>query len=106
MRELVEVRPGKPRKFVPCSVEGCEKEKRARGYCSTHYSRWLTKGTVEMKPKLNVENAIEDTRDLVSFGVLDQEELVERAGWGSEYTMMRHLPEDLKEKIATYREAY
>ena len=27
-----------------CSIEGCGKRYRARGWCSTHYSRWYTNG--------------------------------------------------------------
>lgn len=29
---------------LTCSVPGCTKRQRRRGYCTTHYSRWLTKG--------------------------------------------------------------
>jgi|JI10StandDraft_1071094.scaffolds.fasta_scaffold105955_3 hypothetical protein len=25
---------------APCSVDGCEKAARARGWCATHYSQW------------------------------------------------------------------
>lgn len=27
-----------------CSIEGCEKNEQARGYCSFHYYRWRTYG--------------------------------------------------------------
>lgn len=29
-----------------CSVEGCEKPKRKRGWCNSHYSQWYSKGVV------------------------------------------------------------
>jgi NUMOD4 motif/HNH endonuclease len=30
-----------------CSVNGCERPHRARGWCSMHYKQWLSTGTVE-----------------------------------------------------------
>lgn len=30
--------------IVTCSIEGCERERGTRGWCGTHYARWLTKG--------------------------------------------------------------
>ena len=29
-----------------CSVEGCEREKRVRGWCIQHYNRWIKTGDV------------------------------------------------------------
>lgn len=37
-----------------CTVEGCEKELRARGYCSTHWARWRKYGTPELPEKRNM----------------------------------------------------
>jgi len=31
-----------PKRLLPCTVEGCEKLQAARGYCDTHYKRFLT----------------------------------------------------------------
>lgn len=31
-----------------CSVDGCEKEAKTRGWCSTHYARILRRGTLEI----------------------------------------------------------
>lgn len=28
----------------PCSVDGCERPRLARGWCATHYARWKSKG--------------------------------------------------------------
>lgn len=32
----------------PCTVDGCEKESLARGWCRTHYTRWYETGSVEL----------------------------------------------------------
>ncbi len=42
-----------------CSVEGCHRKHNARGWCVTHYSRWLKHGTVD-------EPAPVDQRDPVA----------------------------------------
>lgn len=34
--------------LVICSVSGCSKHARARGYCSLHYRRWRRLGTTEL----------------------------------------------------------
>lgn len=51
-------RNGKPlndekrKKHSPlCSVEGCGKPTRARGWCVMHHQRWRTKGSANWKPK-------------------------------------------------------
>lgn len=33
---------------TPCSVEGCEKPVRARGWCSTHHQRWRVHGSPDV----------------------------------------------------------
>lgn len=33
---------------VPCSVDGCTRTSHARGWCSTHYRRWHTTGSLEI----------------------------------------------------------
>lgn len=33
-----------------CSIEGCERPHKARGWCPGHYSRWLATG--EVRPEL------------------------------------------------------
>jgi len=35
-----------PRPPVFCSIEGCGKESRARGWCWAHYKRWQRHGDV------------------------------------------------------------
>ncbi len=35
-----------------CSVEGCDRPSRARGWCSPHYYRWKKSGSVEGPPVL------------------------------------------------------
>lgn len=34
-----------------CTVEGCGKALRARGYCTTHWARWRRHGTTDLPPK-------------------------------------------------------
>lgn len=43
-------------KFVKCSIEGCDKPVRGRGWCSTHYSRFHRKGV--FKPKRHTDPSI------------------------------------------------
>lgn len=31
--------------FTPCSIEGCTKKVRARGWCPTHWARWRKNGS-------------------------------------------------------------
>lgn len=33
-----------PSRPVPCSIEGCDKPKRVRGWCGMHYQRWSKHG--------------------------------------------------------------
>lgn len=33
--------------IMPCSVPQCERPRKTRGWCGTHYSRWLKYGTVD-----------------------------------------------------------
>lgn len=33
-----------------CAVDGCDLNVRARGWCSAHYERWRTRGTVDLPP--------------------------------------------------------
>jgi hypothetical protein len=33
---------------MTCSVDGCEKPTRTRGWCIAHYGRWLRTGTLEL----------------------------------------------------------
>lgn len=35
-----EVKTSKPREEQKCSVEGCKRPYRAKGYCVTHYKLW------------------------------------------------------------------
>lgn len=37
-------RPQQVRRAPPCSIEGCERPRRARGWCVAHYSRWAAHG--------------------------------------------------------------
>lgn len=34
-----------------CSIEGCDKPARARGWCRTHYDRWWRNGDMAVKPR-------------------------------------------------------
>lgn len=36
---------------MTCSIEGCEKNVMARGWCSQHYSRWRRQGDANAAPK-------------------------------------------------------
>lgn len=46
-----------------CSVDGCEKPHKARGWCKSHYRRWLRAGTPEMEQKPHL--FIDDLHDRV-----------------------------------------
>lgn len=41
-------------KFKKCSVDGCEKRLRAKGFCVTHYNRFHTNGTTESTKATNI----------------------------------------------------
>ena len=34
---------------LPCSVEGCERQRAARGFCANHYQIWRKRGSTELK---------------------------------------------------------
>lgn len=38
--------------YYPCSVEGCEKPRRQRGWCAMHYRRWRLHGSIEDRPRV------------------------------------------------------
>lgn len=38
-----------------CSVHGCERAYKARGWCTTHYKRWVQYGTPDLPPRKTME---------------------------------------------------
>ncbi|WP_442867636.1 HNH endonuclease signature motif containing protein [Citricoccus sp. NR2] len=54
-----------------CSIEGCEKPHRARGYCATHYTRWAKNGADGIEKPLKSLGAPIATRLLKSHLKLD-----------------------------------
>lgn len=52
--ELVERRAAATRRYDSdvCSIEGCEKPRKARGFCSAHYQRWRVHGDTTTVVKL------------------------------------------------------
>lgn len=85
-----------------CRIEGCETKVKATGLCASHYHRKY-RGTLtesgELKSVEEYNNRVEDTEELLRFGVTVLEEFVERAGWLSEDNMRKQLPKELWEKV-------
>ncbi len=43
-----------------CSIEGCERPSKARGWCGTHYARWSRTGTTDPPTELGPPRRIAD----------------------------------------------
>ncbi|MFI6033013.1 HNH endonuclease signature motif containing protein [Streptomyces sp. NPDC051315] len=43
-----------------CSITGCTRRVHARNWCGTHYQRWKTTGSVELKPRVKATCAAVD----------------------------------------------
>jgi hypothetical protein len=41
-----------------CSVEGCDRPAKARGWCGTHYSRWQRHGDLELRSQKGTRRAL------------------------------------------------
>jgi hypothetical protein len=44
---------------MSCSVDGCTRPAKARGWCGTHYARWARLGTVELTPYVTPPCSVE-----------------------------------------------
>lgn len=42
-----------------CSIDGCEKPAKGRGWCGMHYQRWIRHGAVELLVKIQVACAVD-----------------------------------------------
>ena len=45
---------------LPCSIEGCDKPRRTRGWCYMHYWRWLNHGSTDLPPRTSRRTLFED----------------------------------------------
>lgn len=96
----LQVRYGLPSSVIRmCSFEGCERPHSAKDFCKMHYGRYC-RGTLYGSPKQEqLNNAIEDCMELLSFGVTDIEELWQRAGFVSLDAMRNNLSLEQWEKV-------
>lgn len=51
-----------------CSIDGCDRAIRARGWCSLHYKRWRAHGTTDLIPKVRPPRVICRVEDCVGRG--------------------------------------
>ena len=99
-----ELHPLRPYTYdgVACSIPNCERQAHAKGLCKTHYGR-KRRGTLtetgESIVTVKYRNRVEDTEELLSFGVHDVKELALRAGWPNHYAMLQQVPLELKDRI-------
>ena len=82
-----------------CTFEGCDRPHKAKDLCVVHYGR-LCRGTLYGTSKQEqLDNAVEDCMELLSFGVSDLDELWQRAGFVSLNAMRNNLSEEQWEKV-------
>lgn len=85
-----------------CTFEGCERPHKAKDLCVLHYGK-LCRGTLYGTSKQEqLDNAVEDCMELLSFGVADIDELWQRAGFVSLNAMRNNLSEEQWEKVRLY----
>lgn len=67
-----------------CSIEGCGGTVASRGWCSTHYSRWLRTGTTTLdRPPLHRLSGVDPERRFATCSVCGPQTPVKRnrSGW-------------------------
>ena len=83
-------------------LAGCDGPHKAKDLCVVHYGR-LCRGTLYGSTKQEqLNNAVEDCMELLSFGVSDIDELWQRAGFVSLNAMRNNLSEEQWAKVRLY----
>lgn len=88
-----------------CSIPGCTREHRARGWCKTHYNRWYERGTLELTRAATAreerETRFEDARDLMTWGT-HPAVIAERVGAPSVAALIKQAERWDALDVATY----